>query len=60
MLLLFKQGCEENVALCTTLGRESEENHVRSEDIIETRWRNEATVRCHVSSHGRNRVSGNQ
>jgi hypothetical protein len=27
---MFKQGIEENVELCTTLGRESGENHGRS------------------------------
>jgi len=34
---LGKQGIEENVDPCTTLGREAEENYGQSKEIIETK-----------------------
>jgi len=37
MLFLFEQGIEENVELCTMLGREAEELHGRSKEIIRTK-----------------------
>ena len=45
---LFKQGLEEDVELCTTLGREAEESHGRNEGIIETKPGNRATMRSQV------------
>ena len=37
MLFLVKRGTRENVELCTTLGRETEETHGRRGEIIETK-----------------------
>ena len=48
MLPLIEQGTEENVELCTTLGREAEKSHGRNREIIETKPGNEATMRSHV------------
>jgi len=45
---MVKQGIEENVELCTTLGREDEEIHGQSKEIIETKPGTEATMRSHV------------
>jgi len=48
MSTLIEQGIEEDVEIRTTLGRETEESHGRSEEIIEARRRNRATMRSHV------------
>jgi len=45
---LVKQGIDENVELCTTLGREVEENYGQSKGIIEIKPGIPATVRSHV------------
>jgi len=48
MSALLKRGTEENVELCTTLGREAAESHGRNREIIETKPGNTATMRSHV------------
>ena len=48
---LVKQGVEENVELCTTLGRGIEENHRRSKEIIEIKPGDLATMRSQVFLH---------
>jgi len=42
---MFQQGAEENVVLCTTLGREADESHRRSKEIIEIKPGTRATKR---------------
>jgi len=53
---LVKQGVEENVELCTMLGRGTEESHGRRKEIIETKPRSEATMRAHVYLHRQRRM----
>jgi hypothetical protein len=45
---MFKQGTEENVVLCTTLGPKAEESHGRSKEIIETKPEDEDPTAGHL------------